>query len=249
MRHRHRAKSYRLKFVVLILVLAFIGGILAGFNITIKSNDLKSISMSGGQVRRMIIPAVDNTGKGITSILTVSVKDGNGLVLVNINNLVAGTDTQESARLAARTASEYTHIDTSTLDITYSIDADASSISGASAGAAMTVATIAALQDKDLNPKVSITGAIHLDGNITVVGSVPAKAEAVKEKGITTFLVPESQSYENVYTRKLDCDDSGEKIICKTAYVSEGLSLGTKLGGINVLEISNINEAVSKIII
>ena len=57
--------------------------------------------------------AVDEQGNGVVSDLETEVRQGQGLVLVNVNNVLADVTTQYSARLASIVASNYTHIDTS----------------------------------------------------------------------------------------------------------------------------------------
>src|SRR3989344_8609051 len=94
--------------------------------------------------------AVDEQGNGVVSDLETEVRQGQGLVLVNVNNVLADVTTQYSARLASIVASNYTHIDTSTLDIIYNLKSEAGVVAGQSAGSIMAVSTIAALQGKNL---------------------------------------------------------------------------------------------------
>src|SRR3989338_8556885 len=50
---------------------------------------------------------------------------------------------------------------------------------------AITILTIAALENKTIPEKVIITGAITENGSVTKVGAVAAKAKAVGERGYT----------------------------------------------------------------
>ncbi|MDP2840904.1 MAG: S16 family serine protease, partial [Candidatus Methanoperedens sp.] len=70
------------------------------------------------------------------------------------------------------------------------------SISGGSAGAAMTLAAMAAMQDKTIRNDVFITGTIREDHTIGRIGAPRAKALAAKESGAVMFLVPAGQKSE-----------------------------------------------------
>ncbi len=238
-----------LKFIVLIAILAFVFGAITGSNTNLpKISDLFEKQISGEEKRTLIAPAVDRDGNGVASTLTVIVKPGTGQVLVNINDVLAGVDTQESAKTAAEAAASYTNINLERLDIVYSIEAEAPIVSGASAGAAMALSTVAAIQNKDFASKTTITGAIDSRGNILQVGGVSAKANAVKGEGLDIFLVPKGQGYKKEYQREVNCENVGSVEICKTSYVSTGVSLGKEIG-LKILEVSNIEEAVDHLFI
>jgi len=238
-----------IKLFVSIILVAFVVGAITGSKINF--DEFRSIfiqPVGEEKSRSMITPAVDQLGEGVASTLTVIVKPGSGRVLVNINDVLAGVDTQESAKIAAQEAGEYTGVNMETLDVIYSIEADAPIVSGASAGASMTVSTIAAIQDRKLNSKVSMTGGINSEGEVVKVGSIIAKAEAVKLEGIETFLVPKDQAYEKEYQRTVSCENVGSVEICQTKYESSRVNLGGGIG-IEILEVSNIGEAVEHLII
>ena len=67
-------------------------------------------------------------------------------------------------------------MDLSEYDLVYTIKANATVIEGASAGAALAVATVAALTGKELNSSVMMTGTINHDGTIGPVGGIFEKA-------------------------------------------------------------------------
>ncbi|MBW6451559.1 MAG: hypothetical protein K0B02_02415 [DPANN group archaeon] len=156
--------------------------------------------LSGDRRAMILLPAINENDTGVTAYLTVSVVPGSGKVLVAIDNILSHSDTQESARTAAYVASKYTGYNMSALDVMYDIVADASILQGPSAGAALTVATIFALENKTLRDDVMITGTINHDMTVGPAGRVEAKAIASKASGAVKFLVPvgESVKYEEV---------------------------------------------------
>ena len=63
-------------------------------------------------------------------------------------------------------------------------------IDGPSGGAALTVATIAALRGQKLRRDITMTGTIAPDGSIGLVGLIPSKIRAAKKAGFETILIP-----------------------------------------------------------
>jgi uncharacterized protein len=193
---------------------------------------------------KIYVPAVDNEGKGVATILKVGIKPGNGKVLVDINSILFWLDTQQSIQTAKKVAQEITKIDLSKFDLIYSLEnINASVVEGPSAGAALTIATIAAIEGKDLNPKVMITGTINPDGTIGPVGGIIPKAQAAKEIGATIFLVPEGQSTQVNYIPEEKCERVGYFTFCTTTYKKKIENVGKSVG-INVVEVKDIREAM-----
>jgi uncharacterized protein len=194
-------------------------------------------------VASLKMPAVDNDGNGVVTMLDVQVLEGSGRALANIDKLLFWTDTQTSIRTARSVAEEITKKDLSQYDLVYTIRANASVIEGPSAGAALTIATIAALQNKKINQSVMITGTINLDGTIGPVGEVFAKAKAAKQIGAQLFLVPESQSTEVTYSSQKKCDRIGWSEICTIEQVPEKVDI-SKEAHIEIREVKNVQEAL-----
>lgn len=67
-------------------------------------------------------------------------------------------------------------------------------IDGPSAGALLTVGLMAALEDRRLLPKATVTGAIGPDGTIAPVAGVAHKVEAAARAGLHLVLIPAGQS-------------------------------------------------------
>ncbi|MFH0948882.1 MAG: S16 family serine protease, partial [Candidatus Aenigmatarchaeota archaeon] len=122
-------------------------------------DDIKAID--GEHVTQTMLPAVDSEGTGVAGILLTRVRPGSGLVLVNVNDVLAQADTQLSGRIAAQIAGKYMNMSMKNYDVIYSIEVNATVVEGPSAGAAMAVTIIGALQNKTLNSSVMITGTIE----------------------------------------------------------------------------------------
>ncbi|TAL46748.1 hypothetical protein EPN87_04570 [archaeon] len=202
----------------------------------------KTAPLSAGEVL-VNAPAVDDKGNGVSTILRVSAKPGTGKVLVDVNQIIFWADTQQSIQTARSVAQQATNNDLSKVDLTYSIDTNASLIEGPSAGAALTIATIAALENKTLNNSVMITGTINPDGTIGEVGGISAKASAAKSTGATLFLVPQGQGVKVNYEPEQECEQIASYTICTTTYKPTSNQTG-EINGIRVVEVSDIQDAL-----
>ncbi len=189
------------------------------------------------------IPAVDSQGNGVVTRLKVEVKPGEGRTLVNIDQLLFWVDTQNSIRLAKRVAENITGFDLSNVDLFYAIETNASLIEGPSAGAAITIATIAAIENRTINESVMITGTINPDGSIGQVGEIVAKAKAAKDVGATLFLVPKGQSVQIYYMPQEECKKIGFMTYCRIEYKQQRIDVSKEVG-IEIREVANIEEAL-----
>ena len=124
----------------------------------------------------MYLPAVDSNNTGYMTTLKVEAKPGTGRTLVDIDGLLFWEDTQQSIRKSKAVAEIISGINTSTVDLIYTIHANASLVGGESAGAALTIATIAALENKKIHEGIIITGSINHDGSIGPVQAILPKA-------------------------------------------------------------------------
>jgi len=234
--------------IALIISLAFVGSRYIHVEyIYEKSEKPTFINASNYTQERFVkiyVPAVDNEGRGVATILKVGIKPGSGRVLVDINNILFWLDTQQSIQIAKKVAQEMTKVDLSKFDLIYSLEnINASVVEGPSAGAALTIATIAAIEGKELNSKVMITGTINYDGTIGAVGGIIPKAQAAKEVGATTFLVPLGQGTQVNYIPEERCERIGYFTFCTTTYKKKIENVGKSVG-INVVEVKDIREAM-----
>jgi predicted S18 family serine protease len=189
------------------------------------------------------VPAVDKDGKGVMASLSVDAKPGNGMTLVDINQVLFWADTQDSIRTAKFVAQDVTGIDLSKYDIIYSIQANASAIEGPSAGAGMAIATILELENKSFDENITITGTINENGEIGKISGVLAKAEAAEAAGMNLFIVPVGQKTYTEYKQEKNCEDYLLTKICRSVTKTEIMDVEKKVG-IRVVEASNIREAL-----
>jgi uncharacterized protein len=255
--HKSRRRVKILGYVIFALLVFSFGYYIGGMNetIVIYHNETKPVnivtyipyavneSYSNVSFASIIIPAIDEEGEGVTTVLTVQIIPGEGRVLANIDRLLFWTDTQNSIRTSSKVASNITGIDLSNYDIIYTIKTNATAVEGPSAGAALTIATIAALERKTIDPKVVITGAINHDGTIGPVGQILPKAEVAKEIGARLILVPLLQSQEVTYETRKYCEEIGPAEICTTEKVPKKVDISEEVG-IDVIEVENIQDAL-----
>lgn len=185
-----------------------------------------------------------STGDGDVGVLLgaqVIVTNGTGHVFVDTNPYTQ-VDLQGSARLAAMVASDVLGVDQRKYDFYYIIDISSPIIGGPSAGAALTVATIAAINNWTLEPGIVMTGMINPDESIGPVGGIPYKLEAAAAKNTTLFLIPQGQS--KVITKKTVPKSKGALIIFEDQEETVDLiELGKKLN-VTVKEVDTIQDAV-----
>lgn len=229
---------------------AYFGGFLSSETITYY-NYTQTVSFEPAEIfgdgnvssAMVTVPAVDEDGNGVATILEVQIVPGARRALVDIDKLLFWTDTQNSIRVSRSVSENVTGIDLSYFDIMYSILANATVIEGPSAGAAMTIATIAALTEKVPDPGVMISGTISHDGTIGPVGEVIPKAIAAKQIGARLFLVPPGQSEQVIYENREHCTRVGVSRVCNIERVPVTKDVQEE-SGIEVMEVANIAEAM-----
>ena len=195
----------------------------------------------------ILLPAVDQEGKGILIPLNVESKPGTGKILMNIDNPSFILDTQESIRLAVKEAGRITGYDLSKVDIIFSLKTNVSIVGGPSAGAAMSAAAVAVLLNKKINENVTITGSVEENGFIGSVGSIAEKALAAKNAGIKTLLVPPGQSV--VETPVQNCTEKkGAGWVQRECYTSFQKMNVSEEVGINIIEVEKIESALKYLV-
>ena len=197
-----------------------------------------------GYTVTMPVPAVDSHGNGVAANLVVETKKGSGKTLANIDVLLFWVDTQQSIQTAKDVAEELTGVDTASVDLIYGIDAkNVSLIGGPSAGAALTVATIAVLEGKQPSTDVMITGTVEANRSIGPVGGVMEKAKAAKAAGAKTFLVPPGESVDTLTEPVENCTDETGFRYCEKSYKRRTVNIGEEVG-LDVFEVSDISGAL-----
>lgn len=252
---RGGARFILISLLIIVLALVYLGA-LVNFIIGrgdcmqetqhVSLSDLKTssfFSLDGSNRVKMYLPAVDAEGNGTNTVLTVEASKGTGRTLTDIDNLLFWADTQHSIRIARRVAENITGKRTEDYDIVYTIEANASLIGGPSAGAALTIATISALNGKKLNDTTMITGTINHDGSIGPVSGILEKAIAAKDAGATLFLVPLLQSRDVIYETSENCETFGSSEVCTTETKPKKINVEQE-SGIEVMEVETIDSAM-----
>lgn len=185
-------------------------------------------------------PAVGETKNGYFGVIThinVTMMNGSGNVYFSASPLTQ-IDMQGSAKLAVDVACALAGVDESKYDFLFYVHSDSPIVGGPSAGATMTVATLALIENMKLNDSVAMTGMINPDGSIGPVGGILEKGEAVAKAGKKLFLIPKGQmiEYETKYVRQ------GGWIIARNVPVNVSEELYQKYGLI-VKEVDDINQA------
>ena len=242
--------------ILLVILLAYI--FLVGIPVIKVETEKKVIEMKAPEEKlnendfhksvEILLPAVEEEGKGIMAWLEVEVHEGEGKTLLEINDILFCDDTQESIRIAKSVAGEMTNVDTSDYDIFYSINANASKIEGPSAGPAMAIATSIALQNKTLNNSVVISGYLKEDGKIARVSGLLAKAEVAKQNEVELFLVPLGQRIQTKTETKKNCEHDALTTFCETETVEKRVDIQEEVG-IDVVEVGSVEEALGYFVV
>ncbi|MHA1801207.1 MAG: S16 family serine protease, partial [Candidatus Heimdallarchaeaceae archaeon] len=182
--------------------------------------------------------------RGIIGNVTVEIQPGKGRVLVDTTPL-QGIYTQDSERVAVKVTSDITGFDFSDYDVIYSImTSNAHVIDGPSAGGALTLATIAAVEGKEVSHNFAMTGTIGEDGSIGEVGEILTKAKAAADHGISVFLIPEGQAIQNQYVKKIKRPQPGWYIETIEPVSVNVIEYAEKNWNMKVYEVTDINEVI-----
>jgi uncharacterized protein len=244
-RKSNKAKKAAVLAVLIFTIGLFLGGYANPPKIVSETQIIyaEKPAMQDSTTVSLKVPAVDNEGNGVATILSVqAIENGSGKVLVNVDRLLFWVDTQYSIQTARSVAQNITGKDLSGYDLVYTINANATAVEGGSAGAALAIATIAALDNLTLKEDVIITGTINPDGTIGPIGGVAEKAKAAKDIGMNVFLIPSANKYEYKYRTEEQCETipGGRFCTIKTVPVKEPL----EGGGIDIEQVDNISQAL-----
>jgi predicted S18 family serine protease len=207
-----------------------------------------NLSQGTSSATTNIVAVRSDTSMGETGKVLVEIREGSGKVLVDTHPFI-DPDTQYSVREAVEVAENFTQTTITNKDIIISFDINGTLIEGPSAGAATTVAVIAALESKNVRQDVAVTGTIEEGGFIGVVGSVFEKAVAVEKNNMTLFLVPYGQEKVVYYEQQIG-DRGRFGFRFKRVYnTPKEIDLDEYFQGeMDVEEVSTIGEAVSYMI-
>lgn len=239
-----RVKKMREKLVLLLLAAAVVS-FYVGYSATPSplpspTPTIQPVLFSNSV--RLPLIAVDTEGNGVLADLIVDVSKGTGKFFIGgESNPLVNSDTQSSLKTAFYTAENYTgRYD---LNVYYSFSTDSEAVGGRSAGAASTIATIAAMQGKNLNSKVLITGTIEPDGSIGPVGKIFEKAKTIKKDGrFSTFLVPKGESKQSVLVEECTEKKTGNSFYRQCASAPKLLDVANETG-LNLVEVGSVRQA------
>jgi len=176
----------------------------------------------------MSLLAVKDTKKGLEGSLAkldLEIIPGKGRVLLETSPLTK-IDTQASTRIAKEIACDYLKIDCSNLDFIYTIKSESSIIGGPSAGAAMSVITIATLKKTKLNSSVVMTGTINSGNIIGPVGGVKEKIDIAEKSNFKKIIIPFG---EKIFLNKNKSINPKEYQKNKTILIEEAMTLDIAL--------------------
>lgn len=228
---------------------------LAVFVLSINSLNNEEIVLSEPVLKEIVVeentvytkvPAIDKDGNGILLDLFVKAEEGDGRIFTDIENLIFWTDTQESIKTARLVAEKITNISTKNIDLTYTLKAgdNTSVVGGSSAGAILTVATVAVLTEQNIDPSVLISGGINENGTVFEVGGLKGKISIAKEYGVELFLVPKNTIGVEILTPIKNCDYVNNFEICEVIYDKTKIFPLQEELNITIVEVSNIFEVL-----
>lgn len=186
------------------------------YPVTVAAQGLAYETRSNGEVRGSVIDFSVEVDKNTTKKVAVGIREGE----------VSGTGDmwRAAAWTAPLVATSILNLDLADYTIDYEVTGR---IDGPSAGALMTIATLAAFMGDQLSSDVTMTGTINPDYTVGPVGGIPHKLEGAAAAGKKTVLVPLGERY--------DYDMRTEKMV---DLVQRGLELG-----LTVKEVADVYEA------
>jgi uncharacterized protein len=184
------------------------------------------VSEDTGSVALLAVQEGPGGYQGSIADVTLEMRQGTGRVFLDTFPL-SKIDTQISTRFAKEIACKYIEDDCPRSDFIYTIRSDSSIIGGPSAGSAIAVLTVALLKGYTLDPTVAVTGTINSGGIIGPVSGLKYKIDVAEQNGFTKVLIPRGSVIEDLENQ--------------VQYTPEDYN---DLTGIEIIEISDINEAI-----
>ncbi len=176
---------------------------------------------SVGHMPLLAVSQTEDGYEGSSAHLYLETKQGTGRVFIETYPLTK-LDTQISTRFAREIACKYADANCDNYDFFYTIRADSSIIGGPSAGAAISVLTIAMLENINLDEDITITGTINSGGIIGPVGGLKEKIDAASEIEIKKVLIPAGTRFSKEEDNKtIDLVEYGDEKNIKVVEVSD----------------------------
>ncbi len=140
--------------------------------------------------RTMEVPSINDLGLGQMVEIKLKIEPGDGTTYVATAPVV-GSLTQVSGQTATQVATQITGYNRESCDFLLKIgEGDLTNIDGPSAGAAMALLILSALENSSIRDNMTITGTIEANGLVGPVGGVPAKAMAASAEGFNVIITP-----------------------------------------------------------
>ena len=142
-----------------------------------------------------VVGVREGFNEGVVMVAEIELRIGEGIPYISTQPSI-GIELQTSLETAILVAENTLRLSLENIDVILTIksEEEIDIVDGPSAGAAITVVLMAAIQNETINHNVYITGTISSDGTIGRVGGLLEKALAVAENGAEEFLVPPRQS-------------------------------------------------------
>lgn len=190
--HRPRRRDLTALLLLAVLIGLCLGSVLAtGWYTTRPALELAENETYGRSTT--IVGISKDGGQAKLATLTVELMLGKGRLLISVPPY-ENEDTQMSARNAKLAAERETGYDLSQVDIILSIEADAEVVTGPSAGTAMAVVLVAAIESRWVRQDVVVSATIGEYGRLGPVGDIKKKIDAAKEAGFSLFVVSIGQT-------------------------------------------------------
>ena len=148
--------------------------------------------METGHVYGLAVSGFVGSTVEIEAMAYEAAEKGKGTIRFNDT---AGSMAKDSVFNAASVIRKITKHQLKDYDIHINVVGGAN-IDGPSAGAAITLALLSAIEQKPLRQDMAITGEISLAGRLKPVGGIPEKIYGAIRKGIRTVIIPEANKAE-----------------------------------------------------
>ncbi|MBS7623747.1 hypothetical protein KEJ39_08805 [Candidatus Bathyarchaeota archaeon] len=196
-------------------------------------------------VRQVNDPVSGFAYEGVVLTAHLELREGEGRLLINTRPKI-GIDLQTSANTAILVAENMTGLSLRDSDVILTVTADSETevLDGPSAGAAITVALVAAIRNQTVDGAAFITGTINPDGSVGKIGGVLEKAAAAARFGAKRFLVPTGQRTAVTYRTEKSQPAPGLTIITtRPELISVEEYLREQGFSLEVREVANIMQA------
>jgi predicted S18 family serine protease len=247
---RKRTRKHGIELDLLLFLLGFLSAaLLLNYDYQIPEV-LEPLPVSEALYASSNIVAVSSyDNSGVLGLAEVEIYPGKGRILLNTNPFVE-PDTQQSAETAAGVAAAFTEKNLSDRDIILSFNITGELVGGPSAGASITAAMIAAIENRQVNRNIVVTGTIEPDSSIGQIGGVLEKAQAAAENNMTMFLVPKGQGTVTYYEMQTEERRIGRFVYQQVYYVPRSVDVNnyTMQWGMATKEVSSIEDVVEYMI-